>query len=381
MRSAVASERLRGGHRRSSVGSGRQTHDLDRGPSDDRRDDEPACAVGEDPRRRPASGDDRLCRPAADGAGGGRANRRRLQGAEPGPARSAQWLSRPDLGDTRRHAGTAHPEAQEGLLLPGLPRATADGGEGAHRGCARGLHPGCVDPLRRQPGQSPRHDRHLQEPGLPAVRGDRRQGEGLPRPLEGDWPYLWIDATYVKARQHGRIVSVAVIVAVGVNADGRREVLGMDIGPSEAETFWTAFLRKLARRGLRGVKLVISDAHEGLKAAIARVLHATWQRCRVHFMRNALAHAGKNGRRVVSAFIATTFAQDDADAAKAQWRKVADQLRPTHRRLATFLDEAETDVLAYMTFPKDHRTKIHSTNPLERLNSEVKPYRGRRHLP
>jgi putative transposase len=194
----------------------------------------------------------------------------------------------------------------------------------------------------------------------------------LDRPLEGDWPYLWIDATYVKARQHGRIVSVAVIVAVGVNADGRREVLGMDIGPSEAETFWTAFLRKLARRGLRGVKLVISDAHEGLKAAIARVLHATWQRCRVHFMRNALAHAGKNGRRVVSAFIATAFAQDDADAAKAQWRKVADQLRPTHRRLATFLDEAETDVLAYMTFPKDHRTKIHSTNPLERLNSEVK---------
>ena len=127
----------------------------------------------------------------------------------------------------------------------------------------------------------------------------------LDRPIEGDWPYLWIDATYVKVRQAGRIVSVAVIVAVGVNSDGRREVLGMDIGPSEAETFWTAFLRKLARRGLRGVKLVISDAHEGIKAAIAKVLNATWQRCRVHFMRNALAHAGKSGRRVVSAFIAT----------------------------------------------------------------------------
>jgi transposase-like protein len=150
----------------------------------------------------------------------------------------------------------------------------------------------------------------------------------LARPIEGDWPYLWIDATYVKVRQNGRIVSVAVIVAVGVNSDGRREVLGMDIGPSEAETFWTAFLRKLARRGLRGVKLVISDAHEGIKAAVAKVLHATWQRCRVHFMRNALAHAGKSGRRVVSAFIATAFAQDDADAAKTQWRRVADQLRP-----------------------------------------------------
>jgi putative transposase len=194
----------------------------------------------------------------------------------------------------------------------------------------------------------------------------------LERPLEGDWPYLWIDATYVKARQNGRIVSVAVIVAVGVNSDGRREVLGLDIGPSEAEVFWTEFLRKLTRRGLRGVKLVISDAHEGLKTAIAKVLHASWQRCRVHFMRNALAHAGKSGRRVVSAFIATAFAQDDAEAAKTQWRKVADQLRPSLPKLATFMDNAESDVLAFMTFPKDHRAKIHSTNPLERLNGEIK---------
>lgn len=193
----------------------------------------------------------------------------------------------------------------------------------------------------------------------------------LARPIEGDWPYLWIDATYVKVRQNGRIVSVAVIIAVGVNSDGRREVLGMDIGPSEAETFWTAFLRKLARRGLRGVKLVVSDAHEGIKATVAKVLNATWQRCRVHFMRNALAHAGKSGRRVVSAFIATAFAQDDAEAARAQW-KVADQLRPKLPKLATFLDEAETDVLAYMTFPPQHRTKLHSTNPIERLNGEIK---------
>lgn len=176
----------------------------------------------------------------------------------------------------------------------------------------------------------------------------------------------------MKVRQSGRVVSVAVIIAVGVNGDGRREVLGMDIGPSEAETFWTAFLRKLTRRGLRGVKLVISDAQEGLKAAVARVLHATWQRCRVHFMRNALAHAGKSGRRVVSAFIATAFAQDDAEAARAQWRKVADQLRPKLAKLASFLDEAEADVLAYMSFPRDHRAKIHSTNPLERVNGEVR---------
>ncbi|CAN2536085.1 IS256+family+transposase+ISAli6 [Methylocapsa aurea] len=194
----------------------------------------------------------------------------------------------------------------------------------------------------------------------------------LDRPIEGDWPYVWIDATYVKVRQNGRIVSVAVIVAIGVNNDGRREVLGMEIGPSEAETFWTDFLRKLRRRGLRGVKLVVSDAHEGIKAAVAKVMHAGWQRCRVHFMRNALAHAGKSGRRVVSAFIATAFAQDDADAAKMQWRKVADQLRPTLPKLAVLMDEAEQDVLAYMTFPKDHWQKIYSTNGLERVNGEIK---------
>ena len=201
---------------------------------------------------------------------------------------------------------------------------------------------------------------------------DEKVKASLNRPIEGDWPYLWIDATYVKVRQSGRIVSVAVIVAVGVNGDGRREVLGMDIGPSEAETFWTEFLRKLARRGLRGVKLVISDAHEGIKAAIAKVLHACWQRCRVHFMRNALAHAGRQGRRVVAAFIGTASVQDDAEAAKTQWRQVADQLRAKVPKLAALMDEAEADVLAFMTFPKDHRAKIHSINPLERLNGEIK---------
>jgi transposase-like protein len=194
----------------------------------------------------------------------------------------------------------------------------------------------------------------------------------LNRPLEGDWPYLWLDATYVKVRASGRIVSVAVIVAVAVNNDGRREVLGMAIGPSEAETFWIEFLRSLARRGLRGIKLVISDAHEGLKAAVAKVLHASWQRCRVHFMRNVLAHAGKQGRRVVAAFIATAFAQEDAEMARSQWRQVADQLRPKVAKLAMLMDQAEADVLAFMSFPKDHRPKIHSTNPLERLNGEIK---------
>jgi len=194
----------------------------------------------------------------------------------------------------------------------------------------------------------------------------------LDRPIEGDWPYVWLDATYVKARRDGRIVSVAVIIAVGVNSDGRREVLGMTIGASEAETFWTEFLRTLTRRGLRGVKLVISDAHVGLKAAISKVLNATWQRCRVHFMRNVLAHAGKQGRGVVSAFIGTAFAQPDAGAARKQWRQVADQLRPKVKKLAEFMDEAENDVLAYMDFPGAHRAKLHSTNPIERVNGEIK---------
>ena len=174
----------------------------------------------------------------------------------------------------------------------------------------------------------------------------------LPEPSAGRrLADLWLDATYVKVRQGGRIVSVAVTIAIGVNNDGRREVLGMAVGCSEAETFSTEFLRTLARRGLRGVKLVISDAHEGLKAAIARVLNATWQRCRVHFMRNLLAHAGRNGRRLAAAFIGTIFAQEDKTAARIQWRKVVNQMKAGLPKLAAFMDEAEDDVLAYMDFP------------------------------
>src|SRR5271168_595506 len=201
---------------------------------------------------------------------------------------------------------------------------------------------------------------------------DDRVQTFLNRPIEGEWPYIWLDATYIKARRDHHIVSVAVIVAVGVNTDGRREVLGLTVGHSEAEPFWVEFLRSLARRGLRGAKLVISDAHEGLKAAIAKVLGATWQRCRVHFMRNALAYAGKTQRRIVSAWVGTAFAQDDAAAARKQWRQVADQARPRVPKLAALMDEAEADVLAYMGFPAQHRAKIHSTNPLERLNGEIK---------
>ena len=201
---------------------------------------------------------------------------------------------------------------------------------------------------------------------------DERVRDFLARPIEGDWPYLWLDATYVKVREAGRIVPVAVTIAVGLNAAGRREVLGMAVGSSEAEPFWLDFLRALKRRGLAGVKLVISDAHEGLKAAVTKVLRASWQRCRVHFARNALAHAGKTQRRIVSAWIGTAYAQEDAAAAHAQWRSVADQLRPKVPKLAALMDAAEEDVLAYMHFPAAHRAKLHSTNPIERLNGEIK---------
>ena len=201
---------------------------------------------------------------------------------------------------------------------------------------------------------------------------DERVQAFLNRPIEGEWPYLWLDATYIKTRQAGRIVSVAATLAVGVNTDGVREILGLRTGPSEAEPFWTDFLRSLSARGLGGVKLVIADAHPGLKCAAAKVLGGTLQRCKVHFLRNALAHAGKGQRQMVRALINTAFAQESPEAASAQWRTVTDQLRERFPKLAAMMEEAEADVLAFMTFPKAHRTKIHSTNPLERLNAEIK---------
>ena len=201
---------------------------------------------------------------------------------------------------------------------------------------------------------------------------DERVGAFLERPLEGERPYLWLDATYLKVRDGGRIVSVAAIIAVAVDTEGRREIVGLGLGPSEAETFWSAFLKGLVRRGLRGVKLVVSDAHEGLKHAIAKVLGAAWQRCRVHRMRNALAHVPKGQQTVVAAALRQAFLQADQAAARQVWRQVADQLRPRWPKLSALMDESEPDVLAYMGFPVQHRTKLHSTNPLERLNKEVK---------
>ena len=201
---------------------------------------------------------------------------------------------------------------------------------------------------------------------------DDRVNAFLDRPLAGDWPYLWLDATYLKQREGGRIVSVAAIIAVAANTEGKREIVGLHIGPSEAETFWSSFLKSMVRRGLHGVKLVISDAHEGLKAAIRRVVGASWQRCRVHWMRNALSYVAKGQQSMVSAALRQAFIQPDRASASQMLRHVADQLRAKWPKLAAFIDESETEVLAHLDFPAQHRTKIHSTNPLERLNKEVK---------
>jgi transposase-like protein len=194
------------------------------------------------------------------------------------------------------------------------------------------------------------------------------------RPLEGPYPYVWVDATYVKARQDGRVVSVAVVIAVGVNGKtGEREILGLDVGPSEDGAFWTSFLRSLVARGLGGVRLVTSDAHRGLKGAIEAVLQgASWQRCRVHFMRNALSLVPKAAQQMVGATIRTVFAQPDASSAREQWLRVAEGFRHRFARLSELMEEAEEDVLAYASFPQEHWQKIWSNNPLERVNKEVK---------
>jgi len=195
----------------------------------------------------------------------------------------------------------------------------------------------------------------------------------LSRPIDSEHPYVWLDATFHKVRELGRVVSVATVVAVAVSTDGQRHVLGCDTGPSEDHVFWTRFLRNLVKRGLKGVRLVISDAHEGLKGAIAKVFpEAAWQRCRVHFMRNLLSTVHKNAQEAVAAIVRTIFAQPDHASALAHLGEVATMLRPKFPQAADLLEDAAEDVLAHMHFPRAHRKRLHSTNTLERLHKEIK---------
>ena len=198
----------------------------------------------------------------------------------------------------------------------------------------------------------------------------------LSRPIEEEHPYVWLDATFHKVRELGRVVSVATVVAVAVDEDGHRHVLGCDTGPSEDHAFWTRFLRSLVKRGLKGVRLVVSDSHEGLKAAVAKVFpEATWQRSsvrRVHFMRNLLSTVTKGAQEAVAALVRTIFAQPDRASAMEHLGEVAAMLRRKFPQAADLLEDAAEDVLAYMHFPREHWRQLHSTNTLERINKELK---------
>jgi transposase-like protein len=204
--------------------------------------------------------------------------------------------------------------------------------------------------------------------GLDELVQDFRQ-----RPLEEEYPYVWLDALYLKVRQNHRVVSLAVVIAVAVTNQGQRTILGFDVGGSEEEAFWLQFLRSLVKRGLKGVQLIISDAHEGLKAAVNKVFAgASWQRCRVHFVRNVLAHIPKGDKAMIAAAVRTVFAQPDRNAAGRQLRYVAEKISTRWPKASHLLLNAEDDVLAFMAFPRVHWTRIYSTNVLERLNKEVK---------
>lgn len=201
---------------------------------------------------------------------------------------------------------------------------------------------------------------------------EERVREFLLRPLEGEFPYVWLDATYVKVRDGGRIVSKAAVLAVGLSREGRREVLGLKVGHSETQEFWTEFLRSLLDRGLRGVQLVVSDCHLGLRKSIERCMGAQWQRCRVHFMRNVLARVPKGRKEMAAALVRTAFAQESQDAASSQWDLVASGLDKELPAVAALMREAKEDVLAHRSFPKDLWAMLASNNGLERLNRELK---------
>ena len=191
------------------------------------------------------------------------------------------------------------------------------------------------------------------------------------RPLEGAYPYLWLDAKQVKVRDHGRVVSKALVIAYAVHESGVREVIGLDIGEVESGAFWVEFVRWLKRRGLSGVQLAISDQHEGLKAAIARVLDCPWQRCTVHFTRDMVMHCRRDQRGLVAAALREIFNAEGYEQARERVTNVLERLKDVAPKVCELLEGAEEDLLAFYRFPPEHWTKLRSTNPLERVNKEI----------
>ena len=202
---------------------------------------------------------------------------------------------------------------------------------------------------------------------------DQAVEEFRQRQLQESYPYVWLDALYLKVRQNHRVVSLAMVIAVGVDDQGERHLLGFDLGGSEDQAFWLAFLRSLVKRGLKRVQLVISDAHEGLKKALGQVFTGgSWQRCRVHFMRNLLARIPHRDKQAVADAVRLIFEQPSRQSAEDQLRQLVEKMNPIYPKAAALLLEAEADILAYKTFPNEHWRRIHSTNMLERLNREIK---------
>jgi putative transposase len=224
-------------------------------------------------------------------------------------------------------------------------------------------------------------DRLVEQLGIQGMSKDRvsRMCRGLDehvhefrsRELEGSYPYLWLDAKHLKVRDRGRVVSKALVIAYAVHDSGRREVIGMDLGEVETEAFWTEFLRSLRARGLAGLRLVISDHHEGLKSAIARVLDAPWQRCTVHFVRNMHGHCRPAQRGLVSAALREVFNAQNREEARRRLGEVLDRLGAQVPKVCELLEAAEEDLLAFYAFPPAHWSKLRSTNPLERVNREI----------
>jgi putative transposase len=224
-------------------------------------------------------------------------------------------------------------------------------------------------------------DRLVEQMGLRGLSKDQvsRMCRGLDeqvtafrqRPLEGEYPYLWLDAKIERVREQGGVRQKALVIAYAVHDTGRREVLGLDVGAAETEAFWTEFLHSLRARGLDGVRLIVSDGHQGLRNAIARVFDASWQRCTVHFLRDMLGHVNRDQQPMIATAIRQVFNAASGDEARDRLTEVADRLRGPAPKVARLLEDAEPDLLAFYAFPKDHWTKLRSTNPLERMNREI----------